>query len=130
VISDGWTAKKRHPQDSAHGAACTDDLPNPYDGNRQILFEAFSSDGNSGSPVFVTQQGLDSKPGFKYYGVYHPLFLAGINAGLIEVKEPIETKDGAIIQNRVGLSRMYKARGTRADIERRDPDAAMCDADS
>ena len=37
-----------------------DGLASKEDGNRQILFEAFSSSGNSGSPVFVAQRGLPS----------------------------------------------------------------------
>ncbi|WP_431236720.1 S1 family peptidase [Mycolicibacterium aichiense] len=85
--------------------------PKKSDGNRQILFEAFSSGGNSGSPVFVEQRGLKSSNHIAYTGVYHPSLLVGINAGHIELKgETIETAEGKLhLTNwHVGLSRMFK----------------------
>lgn len=84
--------------------------PTHNDGNRQILFEAFSSDGNSGSPVFVSQRGIQAGHGISYSGVYHPSFLVGINAGHYEIDGgAIETVEGKIILTNwhVGLSRMF-----------------------
>lgn len=85
--------------------------PTNLDGNRQILFEAFSSSGNSGSPVFVAQRGMQSSTHIKYTGVYHPSLLVGINAGHTEMKgDAIQDADGKIhLTNwHVGLSRMFK----------------------
>lgn len=72
--------------------------PKPGDGNRQMLFEAFSTDGNSGSPVYVAQRDLNLDPTLQYQGVYHPLIFAGINAGHLDDAQ----------QKHVGVSRMYK----------------------
>lgn len=73
--------------------------PRPGDGNRQMLFEAFSTDGNSGSPVYVAQRGLYLGPPLSYEGVYHPLLFAGINAGHLDDAQ----------RKHVGVSRMHKA---------------------
>ncbi|WP_157932450.1 trypsin-like peptidase domain-containing protein [Mycobacteroides abscessus] len=85
--------------------------PTMVDGNRQILFEAFSSSGNSGSPVFVSQRGIKAGLGILYDGVYHPSLLVGINAGHFETKgESVETIDNKLLVTNwhVGLSRMFK----------------------
>jgi hypothetical protein len=85
--------------------------PDRDDGNRQVLFEAFSSDGNSGSPVFVSQRGFKAGGGITYSGAYHPAFLVGINAGHFELHDgAVETVDGKLILTNwhVGLSRMFK----------------------
>jgi hypothetical protein len=76
-----------------------DQGPRPGDGNRQMLFEAFSTDGNSGSPVYVAQRGFYLGPPLSYQGVYHPLLFAGINAGHLDDAQ----------QKHVGVSRMHKA---------------------
>jgi hypothetical protein len=70
--------------------------PSNRDGNQQVLFDAFSTKGNSGSPVFVAQCGIapvevkikvsenDSAPqtgGKLAFSNYHRSFLIGINAG-------------------------------------------------
>ncbi|KZS60427.1 hypothetical protein [Mycobacterium pseudokansasii] len=70
--------------------------PTIHDGNQQILFDAFSTNGNSGSPVFVAQRGippvdlqLQLAPGSSAqpanarleFSGYRRSFLIGINAG-------------------------------------------------
>jgi hypothetical protein len=72
-----------------------DDGPRPGDGNHQMLFEAFSTDGNSGSPVYVAQRVplIEATT-----GTYHPLIFVGINAGHLENAE----------QKHVGVSRLHK----------------------
>ncbi|WP_131806747.1 hypothetical protein [Mycobacteroides abscessus] len=86
--------------------------PTVTDGNRQVLFDAFSTEGSSGAPVFVAQRGmqpmnlavnLPSQPktpaGFKLdFPDYHPSFFIGINVGHYNE----ENRDHA------GLSRMQK----------------------
>jgi hypothetical protein len=47
IASDPQTDYRRYEGD-----------PTSHDGNQQILFDAFSTSGNSGSPVFVAQRGL------------------------------------------------------------------------
>ncbi|WP_255773444.1 hypothetical protein [Mycobacteroides abscessus] len=87
------------------------------DGNQQVLFDAFSTSGNSGSPVFVAQQGLPpldlqmkldqqgsapaqaAKLEFK---PYHESFLIGINAGHFNDTDSERPNDHA------GLSRFHK----------------------
>lgn len=97
----------------------TDGPPTNEDGNRQILFEAFSSSGNSGSPVFVAQRGLPSSDHIKYNGVFHPSLLVGINAGHIPIRNPVEDREGNIHLTHwhVGLSRMFKV-STIIDVVR------------
>lgn len=73
------------------GAAC------PTDGNRQILFESFSTDGNSGSPVYAAQRVV--MLGWENGTDTHPLMFLGINAGHI-----VDGKG-----RHAGVSRMYKA---------------------
>ena len=73
--------------------------PTATDGNRQIIFDAFSTSGNSGSPVFVAQRGINAGPGFTYEGTYHPALLIGINAG--HYNDPTHGYHA-------GLSRMFK----------------------
>lgn len=73
--------------------------PRPGDGNQQIFFEAFSTDGNSGSPVYVAQRGLKLEAPLTYRGVYHPLIFAGINAGHLDDAQ----------RKHVAVSRMHKA---------------------
>jgi hypothetical protein len=92
--------------------------PTIKDGNRQVLFDAFSTSGNSGSPVFVAQRGLAPLPihltnsegkfspdgpaaQLKVTG-YHRSFLIGINAGHIKDLDSGRDNDHA------GLSRMHK----------------------
>jgi hypothetical protein len=76
--------------------------PDNQDGNRQIAFDAFSFSGNSGSPVFVAQRGLQVKSagGFEltYDGTFHPSLLVGINAGHLSDRRG----------QHAGLSRMFK----------------------
>ncbi|MFL0289397.1 hypothetical protein ACJH6H_29715 [Mycobacterium sp. SMC-21] len=75
------------------------DGPKPGDGSLQVLFDAFSSDGNSGSPVFVSQRGFRNAGEMSHYvGAYRPMILGGINAGHIEDHK----------SRHVGLSRMHK----------------------
>lgn len=92
--------------------------PTIKDGNRQVLFDAFSTSGNSGSPVFVAQRGIpplpihmtNSQGKFLPDGPsarlevtgYHKSFLVGINAGHINNVESGRDNDHA------GLSRMHK----------------------
>lgn len=67
--------------------------PTKYDCSPQVLFDAFSTAGNSGSPVFVAQRGVppitvvvpngDGKPAVQgqiFSQSYHRSFLVGINA--------------------------------------------------
>jgi hypothetical protein len=90
-----------------------DGEPTNDDGNRQILFDAFSTSGNSGSPVFVAQRGLaplqinlktsqdDSVPqqaAKMEFTPYHEPFLIGVNAGHFD----------AHANDHAGLSRMFK----------------------
>jgi hypothetical protein len=87
--------------------------PTASDGNRQILFDAFSTSGNSGSPVFVAQRGLaplqielkasqnDSVPrqaAKMEFTPYHQPFLIGVNAGHFD----------AHANDHAGLSRLFK----------------------
>lgn len=75
------------------------DGPKPGDGSAQVLFDAFSTDGNSGSPVFVAQRGIRTSDGMAaYLGSYRPLILGGINCGHIENNKA----------QHVGLSRIHK----------------------
>lgn len=92
--------------------------PTIKDGNRQILFDAFSTSGNSGSPVFVAQRGIPPLPLYMVGGDgkfsphgpaaqlevtgYHRSFLMGINAGHINDLDRERENDHA------GLSRMHK----------------------
>ncbi|SPM41930.1 hypothetical protein BN973_03918 [Mycobacterium numidiamassiliense] len=92
--------------------------PTIKDGNRQVLFDAFSTSGNSGSPVFVAQRGLaplpihltSSEGKFSPDGPaarlevtgYHRSFLIGINAGHINDLDNGRDNDHA------GLSRLHK----------------------
>ncbi|WP_131808701.1 hypothetical protein [Mycolicibacterium mucogenicum] len=70
-----------------------EDAPTKYDGGPQVLFDAFSTAGNSGSPVFVAQRGVppitvvmpdgDGKAAIQgqiSWPNYHRPFLVGINA--------------------------------------------------
>jgi hypothetical protein len=87
------------------------------DGNEQVLFDAFSTSGNSGSPVFVAQKGMppidlrmklggnDSAPGQAAkleFQPYRRSFLIGINAGHFNDTDSERPNDHA------GLSRMHK----------------------
>ena len=87
--------------------------PNTTDGNRQILFDAFSTSGNSGSPVFVAQRGLaplqinlktgpdNSLPqqaASMEFTPYHQPFLIGVNAGHFDTHA----------NDHAGLSRLFK----------------------
>lgn len=91
--------------------------PTNLDGNRQVLFDAFSTSGNSGSPIFVAQRGLspleiefkisqdDSAPkqtAKMEFKPYHQSFLIGINAGHFNDPDSVQPNDHA------GLSRMHK----------------------
>jgi hypothetical protein len=91
--------------------------PTNHDGNQQILFDAFSTSGNSGSPVFVAQRGLgplelkvklrpdDPEPtqwGKTEFAPYHQAFLIGINAGHFNDPDSNRPNEHA------GLSRMHK----------------------
>ncbi|ORX07082.1 hypothetical protein AWC27_26335 [Mycobacterium szulgai] len=92
--------------------------PTINDGNQQVLFDAFSTSGNSGSPVFVAQRGIPPLPihmtssqgrfspdgpsaRVEFTG-YHRSFLIGINAGHINDLDKGRDNDHA------GLSRMHK----------------------
>ncbi|MGW5376460.1 hypothetical protein ACWESM_13525 [Nocardia sp. NPDC003999] len=73
------------------------------DGNHQILFDAFSTSGNSGSPVFVAQRGF--VPGGDITTPNsRPHRFIGINAGHFE-----NYGDNSSRMHHVGLSRMFKA---------------------
>ena len=91
--------------------------PTNTDGNHQVLFDAFSTNGNSGSPVFVAQRGTapvnimlkasesDTSPrqaGELKFSNYHRSFLIGINAGHFNDLDSKRPNDHA------GLSRMHK----------------------
>jgi hypothetical protein len=109
IASDPQTDYRRHPGG-----------PTVYDGNRQILFDAFSTSGNSGSPVFVAARGIPPLPlhmissdgdrTFSPHGAaatleitgYHRAFLIGINAGHFKDPERDSPNDHA------GLSRLHK----------------------
>ncbi|MGW4100837.1 S1 family peptidase [Mycobacterium sp. NPDC004974] len=93
----------------------TEGDPKVRDGNQQVLFDAFSTGGNSGSPVYVAQQGLppfevnipqgSEKPpakGKMSFTNYRRCFLIGINMGHINDVESERPNDHA------GLSRMHK----------------------
>ncbi|MCX4097387.1 S1 family peptidase [Nocardia sp. alder85J] len=81
--------------------------PTRTDGNYQMLFDAFSTSGNSGSPVFVGQRGINVGPGLSYDGAYRPPLVIGINAGHYDSK--FEDPDGMWRMHHAGLSRMYKS---------------------
>jgi hypothetical protein len=102
IASDPQTDYRRHEGE-----------PTNHDGNQQILFDAFSTSGNSGSPVFVAQRGLaplelkiklsqeDSLPqqaAKMEFSQYHEAFLIGINAGHFNEHA----------NDHAGLSRMHK----------------------
>jgi len=90
--------------------------PTRRDGNQQILFDAFSTNGNSGSPVFVAQHGIapvelkvqtsakDPAPqaGKLEFSGYRPPFLIGINVG------HFNDLDSDRLNDHAGLSRMHK----------------------
>jgi hypothetical protein len=61
----------------------TDGEPNATDGNSQLLFDAFSTSGNSGSPIFVSRRGFRVGDGLHYSGDTREAHLIGINAGHI-----------------------------------------------
>lgn len=89
--------------------------PTKKDGSHQVLFDAFSTSGNSGSPVYVAQRGMppidvhfpvaDGKTlsrGKFAFEPYHRSFLIGINAAHYNdtgISRPNE---------HAGLSRMHK----------------------
>jgi hypothetical protein len=84
--------------------------PTNHDGNQQVLFDAFSTSGNSGSPVFVAQRGIPpidlqmtQTQTVRMKSVpYHQSFLIGINAGHFNDTDSDRANDHA------GLSRMHK----------------------
>jgi hypothetical protein len=89
--------------------------PSPSDGNRQVLFDAFSTNGNSGSPIFVAQRGLppldlrlpliEGQPPFQgklTFSGYRRSFLIGINIGHYDDPKSPRPNDHA------GLSRLHK----------------------
>jgi hypothetical protein len=90
--------------------------PSRTDGNQQVLFDAFSTKGSSGSPVFVAQQGLaplelnfpplvpGAQPtrGKMSFTGYRRSFLIGINIGHHDDPNSPRVNDHA------GLSRMHK----------------------
>lgn len=91
------------------------DEPRPGDGNQQVLFDAFSTSGNSGSPVYVAQRGLapidmnfplgGGRPalqGRMTFADYRRSFLIGINMGHYNNPDSVRPNDHA------GLSRMHK----------------------
>jgi Helix-turn-helix domain len=126
IASDPQTDYRRHAGD-----------PTVYDGNRQILFDAFSTSGNSGSPVYVAARGIPPLPVHMVtrdgelapYGPsaevkitgYHRSFLIGINAGHFNDPDRDRPNDHA------GLSRMHKLSAMmdilRANEAPHDPDA-------
>jgi hypothetical protein len=110
--------------------------PTNTDGNQQVLFDAFSTNGNSGSPVFVAQRGIppfplqiktgpdDSSPRTAAqlaFSGYHRSFLIGINAGHFNDLDSDWPDDHA------GLSRMHKLSAImeilRANESEPDPEA-------
>ena len=89
--------------------------PRPGDGNQQVLFDAFSTSGSSGSPVFVAQQSLgpidlslplvQGRPPLQTklaFLNYRRSFLIGINMGHFSRPQSVRSNDHA------GLSRMHK----------------------
>ncbi|WP_199255243.1 helix-turn-helix domain-containing protein [Mycolicibacterium mengxianglii] len=85
------------------------------DSSHQVLFDAYSTSGNSGSPVYVAQRGLppadlpftfaDGSPGLRFqlgFHRYRRSFLVGINAS--------HYNDTGILHHNehAGLSRMHK----------------------
>ncbi|OBI88141.1 helix-turn-helix domain-containing protein [Mycobacterium asiaticum] len=94
----------------------TEGDPTRTDGNQQVLFDAFSTKGNSGSPIFVAQQGLPpinlnlppliqgTPPlrGKLNFTGYRRSFLIGINNGHHDDPGSPRANDHA------GLSRMHK----------------------
>ncbi len=116
IASDPHTEYRRLPGD-----------PTSRDGIRQVLFDAFSTSGNSGSPVFVAQRGvppmplhmMSSRGGFSPDGPaahventgYHRSFLIGINTGHINISKEGrcgDTSEGVRGGDHAGLSRMHK----------------------
>jgi DNA-binding CsgD family transcriptional regulator len=108
--------------------------PTKVDGNHQVLFDAFSTKGSSGSPVYVAQRGMPPTDiPFPFmiggqamqlklaYPNYHRSFLIGINATHYNdtgIPRPNE---------HAGLSRMHKLSAImdilRANVGPHDPDA-------
>lgn len=91
---------------------------NPNFGGHVIAYEAFSTGGASGSPVFALQKGFRTKgPIEASEGFFRENKLIGINAA--SIWKPIKDKDGKDIplfhQN---MSLMYKADQIRALIDR------------
>ena len=84
----------------------------------KIAYEAFSTGGASGSPVFALQKGFPLGGGLKGpEGFYRETKLIGINAGSIRL--PIKDKDGKEVGvQHQQISLMYKADQIRALIER------------
>jgi hypothetical protein len=94
----------------------TEGDPTRTDGNQQVLFDAFSTKGNSGSPVFVAQQGLapidlslppliqgtPPSQGKLTFTGYRRSFLIGINNG------HHDDPDSPRVNDHAGLSRMHK----------------------
>lgn len=88
-----------------------EDDPDKYDSGHQVLFDAFSTKGNSGSPVYVSQRGMApidipvSNTPFQTklaFTNYHRSFLMGINASHYNDLNSPRPNDHA------GLSRMHK----------------------
>lgn len=83
-----------------------------WDSNNQVLFDAFSTNGNSGGPVYVAQRGFapidlpfQMSNGYRMqlgYKNHHPSFLIGINASHYN-----ETGISGHNEH-AGLSRMHK----------------------
>jgi hypothetical protein len=63
-----------------------------------VAFEAFSSSGSSGSPVFAVQKGPKPGPGIEFAG-FRSLLLVGINAGHLKTSEMTHS----------GISYFYKS---------------------
>lgn len=108
VLRSGMIASDPHTNYRRH-----DGEPTNHDGSQQILFDAFSTSGNSGSPVFVAQRGLaplelkvpasadDPTPRVAAkmnFEPYHEPFLIGINAGHFNEHA----------NDHAGLSRLHK----------------------
>ncbi|WP_216896135.1 serine protease [Nocardia alni] len=104
ILSDPRHDYRRHEGEPSHA-----------DGNHQILFEAFSTSGNSGSPVFVGQRGINVGPGLSYSDGFRPPLLIGINAG--HYKGKFKGNDGQSYTYHAGLSRMYKATAITALLQ-------------
>ena len=98
-----WHDKKQRRPILRTGTLSSDpryDYHDP-DGNyigQCIAYEAFSSAGSSGSPVFALQIGLKPGVGITFSG-YRPLKLVGINAGHLPAKD----------NSHSGISIMYKS---------------------